>query len=88
MLSEKITFKLKGLNFKKFLNLLKKENVEVFNFKKCEYNIFYVTINSKDEKSFLKITAKLNYFVQSEKETPILFVKNKIRVIFIKYTIR
>ena len=76
MLSEKITFKLKGLNFKKFLNLLKKENIEVFNFKKCEYNIFYVTISTEKEKQFLKITSKLNYIVQSEAHTPFLFVKN------------
>lgn len=76
MLNEKITFKLKGLNFKKFLNLLKKENIEVFNFKKCEYNIFYVTISTENEKQFLKITSKLNYIVQSEAHTPFLFVKN------------
>ena len=79
MLNEKTTYKVKGLNFKKFLMLLKKENIEVFNFKKCEYNLFYLTISSSNENSFLNIASKLNYEVQSEKDTPFLFVKKKAK---------
>ena len=77
--SEKLTYKIKGLNFKKFLTLLKKENIEVFNFKRCEYNLLFITIKKQDEKSFLQVTKKLNYVLEEIKDTLFLTTQKKIK---------
>ena len=77
--NEKITYRIKGLNFKKFLILLKKEKIEVFNFKRCEYNLLFITIKKQDEKNFLNITSKLNYQIEEIKNTLILNFQKKMK---------
>ena len=60
-MAEKIYYKIKGLNFNKFLSLLKNENIEIFEFQKLDYNLFCLAINSYNKKTFLKICKKMNY---------------------------
>ena len=75
---QKITYKVKGLNFKKFLMLLKKEAIEVCLLKKQEYNIFFIQIKQKDVKSFIKIASELNYRLIEENSTILLNSKKSI----------
>lgn len=76
---QKITYKVKGLNFKKFLELLKKEKIEVSMLKRQEYNIFYIEVNAKNVKTFLKIANTLNYQVEETNSTILLNSKNNIK---------
>lgn len=75
---QKITYKVKGLNFKKFLELLKKEEIEVCLLKKQEYNIFFIQIKQKDIKTFTKIASNLNYQLSEENSSILLSSKKSI----------
>lgn len=76
---QKITYKVKGLNFKKFLGLLKKEEIEICLLKKQEYNIFFIQIKQKDIKRFAKIAGDLNYQLTEENSTILLSSKKSIK---------
>lgn len=56
-----IYFEVVGLNFKKFIEQLKKENIEIFDLQKLEYNCFKLGIKIKDKNTFLKISNNFHY---------------------------
>ncbi len=76
---EKVTYKVKGLNFKKFLDILKKENIEVCLLQKQEYNLFTIQIKQNAIKKFLELTSKLNYEVEESSSSFLLSSKKTIR---------
>lgn len=59
----KIYFKITGLNFNKFLTLLKKQNIQIYKMKKIEYNIFFMGVSKSNENKFLEICKQMNYDV-------------------------
>ncbi len=69
---EKITFNIKGLNFKKFLKRLGEENIEVFELEKLSYKNFNITIKKQAENIFNDLCLKFHYEKNVKSETPIL----------------
>ena len=76
---EKITFNIKGLNFKKFLKRLEEENIEVFELERVSYNNFNITIKKQAEKIFNDLCLKFNYKKNIKSETPILSSTNAVK---------
>ncbi|NCB48698.1 MAG: hypothetical protein EOM55_03665 [Clostridia bacterium] len=76
--NENIKFKVQGLNLKKFLQNLSKNKIEVVEFEKLEYNLFFFTIKKKNEFEFLKLVKRFNYKVDENK---LSFLSRKIRLI-------
>jgi len=64
---ETIKYKIEGLNLKKFLKTLNQNCIEVVEFEKKDYNLFFFSIKKKKEKEFLKIAKKFNYKVDENK---------------------
>ena len=50
-LKQKVYYEVSGLNFKKFLENIKKNNIQVYNFKRSDYNLFTIGVNKQDEKN-------------------------------------
>ena len=76
---ERITFNIKGLNFKKFLKRLEEENIEVFELERVSYNNFNITIKKQAEKIFNDLCLKFNYKKNIKSETPILSSTNAVK---------
>ena len=74
----------KGLNFKKFLNKLQTDNIDIFKLEKKDYNSFIIGIKQKDKSKFLEISKKFNYEVCEEKVPfnlkVIRLIKNNIAI--------
>lgn len=75
---EIIKYKIEGLNLKKFLTTLNKNKIEVVEFEKLDYNLFFFTIKKKNEFEFLKLAKKFSYKVDENK---LSFLSTKVRVI-------
>lgn len=76
---ERITFNIKGLNFKKFLKRLEEENIEVFELERVSYNNFNITIKKQAENIFNDLCLKFNYEKNIKSETPILSSTNAVK---------
>lgn len=68
-----------GLNFKKFLDSLKKQNINILELEKIEYNLFKIGIEEKNRDKFLSITKKFNYFVNEDKLPKAKVIARKIK---------
>ncbi len=79
MLEEIITYKVKGLNFKKFLNLIKSENIQVKELQKNTFNLFFISIYEKDNNKFINITKKMGYEVEVVNSSKLLKTKTNIK---------
>ena len=75
---KKIKYKITGLNLKKFLKTISDASIEIVEFQKIDYNLFYFTIKKKNEKDFLKFAKKYNYKVDEEN---ISFFLKALRII-------
>jgi len=75
---ERIKYKVQGLNLKKFLQSLNKNKIEVVEFEKLDYNLFFFTIKKKNENEFLKLVKKFNYSIDENK---ISFFTRNLRLI-------
>ena len=68
-----------GLNFKKFLDSLKKQNIDILELEKIEYNLFRIGIEEKNRDRFLAITKKFNYLVNEDKLPRAKVIDRKIK---------
>lgn len=78
-MQQKVYYKVNGLNFNKFLSLIKKQNIQTFNFKRLEYNQFIIGVKKQDEKVFFDICKKLNYAVTLQNQTFFLKFLNNVK---------
>ena len=65
----KVYYEVTGLNFDKFLKLLRSENIQIFKLQKLEYNTFTIGVRKQDEKKFLALVTKMNYTITTTKQT-------------------
>ncbi len=65
----KVYYKVTGLNFDKFLKLLKKENIQTFKLQRLDYNIFTIGVKKQDENVFVEIAQKMNYTISNKQQT-------------------
>ena len=79
MIKETITYKVRGMNFKKFLTRLKQDGLEVYSLKRKDFNLFYITINKNQDAYFSNLANKNNYELTIENKTYSLKLKDKIK---------
>lgn len=79
MIKETITYKVKGMNFKKFLTRLKQDGLEVFSLKRKDFNLFYITISKSQSAYFTNLANKNNYDITIVNKTYSLKLKDKIK---------
>ncbi len=65
----KVYYFVTGLNFNKFLTLLKKENIPICKLQRLDYNYFCVGVKKQHEKFFLETCKKMNYTVSIKTQT-------------------
>lgn len=76
--SEKIKYKISGLNLKKFLTKLRVAHIELLEFERLDFFQFYCTIYKRNRKDFLNIASKFNYLVDEKK---LSFILKTLRVV-------
>lgn len=75
---ENVKYKVQGLNLKKFFKILNQNKIEVLEFEKLDYNLFFFTIKKKNEVEFLKLSKKFKYNIDENK---ISFFTRNVRMI-------